>query len=83
MKTRLSIFTLLLISILALSSCSSQEEVTAHNDKYLDLYQNTYSNLRNALASTRTAESHQGEVTREEIAGINSLRYRENAMMYL
>lgn len=73
MNARISAITLLLIGILALSSCSTQEEVTASNDKYMELYQSTYTNLRNALASTRATESFQGEVTREEIASINSL----------
>lgn len=54
-------------------SCSTSDITTAQSqDKYVDLYQKSYENLKSQLSETRASEYGQ-EITAEEIESINTL----------
>lgn len=73
MKKQFNLALFLIIGMLSITSCTTQEEMNNPNEKYIELYNNAYENLSKSFLTTRAEQPLGAEVTVEEISSINSL----------
>lgn len=76
MKIKISRIAILVMSLSTLCACTSHDDTTLSQEKYMDLYQKTCIDLQSAFASTRGNFSAvpTGAVTEAEVKSINNLQ---------